>query len=101
MGPYTDHWQQYQRESNRRTVRLLLMLPGLPLIALAGWGLSLVTDWAVPVQVALAVAWLVQFTRMAMAASKVPCPRCGTRYARGKTLRNCPDCGLPMFDPGP
>ena len=36
-------------------------------------------------------------TNAAKPASKVVCPRCATRYSRGKFLVNCPKCDLRML----
>ena len=97
MGQYTDHWAAYQRAANRRTLQLLGFVLLLPLIALLGYGLSTVTDIAIHITGALLIAWIIVFTRLAVRASRVPCPRCSNVYSRGKHLVNCPQCGLRMF----
>ena len=97
MGEYTAHWDKYKRDSNKRTLRLLGFLLLLPLIALLGYGLSSLGSWSFYLTVALLVAWLLAFTRIALASAKVPCPKCGTSYSRGKSLVNCPNCGLRML----
>ena len=97
MGEYTEHWDRYKRDANKRTLQLLGFLLLLPLIAFIGYGLSSFGSWGLYVTLALLLAWLVAFTRMAWASSKVPCPKCSTSYSRGKHLVNCPKCGLRML----
>ena len=101
MGQYTEHWAEYKRESNRRTFQLLGVLLFVPAIGLLGYSISGITDWAIHVVITLLVVWLVAFTRLALRASKVPCPRCSTIYSRGKYLVNCPKCGLRMLQEDP
>ncbi|ROZ75381.1 hypothetical protein EEB15_15610 [Ramlibacter sp. WS9] len=101
MGQYTEHWAEYQRASNRRTLQLLGAMLLVPAIGLLGYALSGITEWAVHVAVALLVVWLVLFTRLAMRASKVQCPRCSATYSRGRSVVNCPKCGLRMFQEDP
>ena len=101
MGQYTEHWARYKQESSRSTLRLFAILLCLPLIALLGFGLSQVTQWAVHVVVGLLLAWLVVLTRLALRSSKVVCPRCTTVFTRGKYLSNCPQCGLRMLQEDP
>ncbi|MBK6471246.1 MAG: hypothetical protein IPF94_11085 [Betaproteobacteria bacterium] len=102
MGTYTDHWARYKKNSTRELLKALLLIGvGLPGLALVGYGLSQVTEYAVPLQVALLVLWLVALTRLLLHQSKVPCPRCGETYSRGKYLSNCPKCGLRMLQEDP
>lgn len=100
MGRYTQHWADYQRATNRRTLRLLGVLLLLPVIALVGYGLS-GFGWGLYVLLALLAAWLVLFTRLALRATPVTCPQCAATYTRGKYLVNCPQCGLRMFQEDP
>ena len=100
MGQYTEHWAEYQRASNRRTLQLLGVLL-VPVIGLLGFALSGVTEWAVHVVVALLLVWLVLFIRLALRSEKVPCPRCSATYSRGRSVVNCPKCGLRMFQENP
>jgi hypothetical protein len=97
MGEYTAHWEKYKRDANKRTLKLLGFLLLVPLIALLGYGLSTLGSWGLYVTWALLFFWLLAFTRLAWASAKVPCPKCGTTYSRGKYLVNCPKCGLRMF----
>lgn len=101
MGQYTAHWAEYKRSANQRTLALLAFLLLLPLIALLGYAMSAITDWSVHITVVLLIVWLAMFTRLAIRASKVPCPRCSAVYSRGKYLVNCPQCGLRMFQDEP
>lgn len=101
MGKYTQHWAEYSRRSNRRTLQLLGVLLLLPLVAALGYGLSSLGDWSIYVTLALLVVWLVVFTRLALRSTKVSCPQCATEYARGKYLTCCPTCGLRMFQDDP
>lgn len=102
MGIYTDHWARYKKNSTRGLLKALLLIGvGLPCLALVGYGLSQVTQHAVPLQIALLVVWLVAVTRLLLRQSKVPCPGCGEVYTRGKYLCNCPKCGLRMLQEDP
>ncbi|MBK6488500.1 MAG: hypothetical protein IPF98_16975 [Gemmatimonadetes bacterium] len=101
MGQYTEHWAEYRRGSNRRTLQLLAFVLLLPLIALLGYGVSTVIDGGVQLTAALLLVWLIEFTRRALGASKVPCPRCSTVYMRGRSLVDCPKCGLRMLQDDP
>ena len=101
MGQYTEHWAEYQRASNRRTLQLLGALLLVPVIALLGYAISGLTQWAVHMVVALLLVWLVLFTRLALRSEKVPCPRCSATYSRGRSVVNCPKCGLRMFQENP
>ena len=102
MGLYTDHWARYRQQSNRRTLQALLVVGvGLPATAACGYLLSPLTNVRTAVLVAIATAWLVTFTLLVLRGSRVDCPRCLTRYARGKLLFNCPRCGLRMLQEDP
>lgn len=101
MGKYTQHWAEYSRLSNRRTLQLLRFLLLLPLIGAIGYGLSTLGDWSIYVTLALLFVWLVIFTRLVLRSTKVICPQCSTAYSRGKYLVNCPNCGLRMFQEDP
>lgn len=97
MGEYTEHWEKYKRDSNKRTLRFLGFLLLLPLVALLGYGLSSLGTWSFYVTLALLLLWLLGFVRLALISAKVPCPQCGATYSRGKYLVNCPKCGLRML----
>ena len=101
MGQYTDHWANYRRAANRRTLQLLAVLICLPAITAAGYGLSQITELAFPIFGILLVAWLVVFTILAVRSTKVPCPQCSSVYSRGMYLATCPSCGLRMFQADP
>lgn len=102
MGLYTDHWARYRQQSNRRTLQALLVFGvGLPGIALSGYLLSPLTNVRTALLVAMGAVWLTTFTLLVLRGSRVDCPRCMTRYARGKYLVNCPGCGLRMFQEDP
>lgn len=102
MGIYTEHWEKYKKSGTRGLLTALLFIGiGIPGLALVGYGLSQVTEYAVPLQIALLVLWLVVLTRLLLRQSKVPCPRCGETYSRGKYLSNCPKCGLRMLQQDP
>jgi len=98
MGRYSDHWARYRKDHTRGTLQVLALVGiGLPAIALCGYALAQLTVHATPLQLALIVAWLAAFARLLIRASKVVCPRCGTRYTRGKHLSDCPTCSLRMM----
>lgn len=102
MGLYTDHWKRYRRSSAWGLLRAFSMIGvGLPAIAFVGYALSKSTELAIPIEIALLIAWLVVFTRMMLRQSRVQCPRCSEIYSRGKGLCNCPKCGLRLLDDGP
>jgi len=102
MGLYSDHWTTYKLNSTRGLLHALLLIGVvLPCLALVAYGLSQITEYAVPLQIALLLAWLVVLTRLLLRQSKVPCPRCGEIYSRGKYLSNCPKCGLRMLQEDP
>ena len=102
MGIYTEHWARYKKSGTRGLLQALLLIGvGIPGLALVGYGLSQVTKLAVPLQIALLGLWLVALTRLLLRQSKVPCPRCGETYSRGKYLSNCPKCGLRMLQEDP
>ncbi len=101
MGQYTRHWLDYQRASQRRTLRILGVVACLPGIALIGYWLSSRTPWALTILGALLIAWLLVLVRLSLRSTRVCCPRCGSHYSRGKYLCDCPQCGLRMFDEGP
>lgn len=102
MGLYTDHWVRYRQRSNRSTLQAVITVGvGLPLIAATGYLLSPLTSLRTAAVLALAAAWLVALTTLLLRGSKVDCPRCQTRYSRGKYLVNCPKCGLRMLQEDP
>lgn len=101
MGQYTEHWARYTQQQNRYTIQLLGLVLLLPAIALLGYGLSYLTELAIPILLVLLLAWLVLLTRLALRSTKVLCPRCSAVYARGKYLSNCPQCGLRMLQEEP
>lgn len=100
-GRYAQHWHDYRAASSRRTLRLLGVVLLLPLLALGGYALARVTEWAMPILMVLLAGWLACFTCLALAASRVTCPRCATVYTRGKFLCDCPACGLRMLQEDP
>ena len=103
MGLYTDHWNRYKRDSIRGVVRLLVLigvgLPATALIAVVVQRLS--GSYPIWLHLPLLVIWLVAFTVLAVRHSRVVCPCCGTRYARGRGLCNCPSCDLRMLQDDP
>ncbi len=101
VGQYTQHWKDYQRASNRRTLQILGVVACLPGIALIGYWLSSRTPWALAMLGALLVAWLTFLVRLAIRSTKVCCPQCGAHYSRGKYVSNCPQCGLRMLQEDP
>jgi hypothetical protein len=103
MGKYTEHWDRYKQESKKQTIVLLLLIAiGLPGTALVAYLISLVTgEYPALIHLGMLGAWLVLFTTLAVRASKVVCPQCGTVYSRGKSLSNCPHCGLRMLQDEP
>lgn len=102
MGLYTDHWARHRRNSTRSTLQALLALGlGVPGIAGLGFLLSPLDDLRTGVLVVGIIAWLALLIRLVRRGSQVDCPRCSTRYSRGKFLVECPKCGLGMLQDGP
>jgi hypothetical protein len=103
MGTYSEQWEKYRKQSLKWLLVLgLLIVVGLPTIALVSlFVVRIARDLAVHVQLGLLAIWLVVLTWAALRASRVTCPRCGTVYARGKGLINCPQCGLRMLQEEP
>lgn len=103
MGLYTEHWNRYKRDSVRGVVQLLLLIAlGLPATALVAVGVQALTgSYPIWLHLPLLVAWLIAFTMLAVRHSRVICPRCATRYSRGRSLCNCPRCGLRMLQEDP
>jgi hypothetical protein len=103
MGMYTEHWNNYKRNSVEGMLYLpLLFVLGLPFTALVAIG---VERWSgrypIVLHVGLLLVWLVVFTMLLVRYSRVSCPRCGTQYSRGKGLCDCPKCGLRMLQDEP
>lgn len=102
MGLYTEHWNRYRQHNARATLRVLAVLVGgLGGIALLGFLLGPLTDVRMAILGGALVVWLVGFIGMAVRANGVVCPRCSTKYARGKYLTACPQCGLKMLQEDP
>lgn len=103
MGTYTEHWNRYKHDSVRGLLHLLLLfIVGLPITALVAIGMERWTGrYPIFLHVALLLIWLVIFTALLIRHSRVVCPRCGTRYSRGKWLCDCPKCGLRMLQEEP
>ena len=103
MGIYTEHWNNYKRNSIRGVICMLLLFAvGLPLTALAALGVEKVLgSYPVYLHIGLLLVWLVAFTALAVRHSRVVCPRCGTKYSRGRWLCDCPKCGLRMLQEEP
>jgi hypothetical protein len=70
---------------------------GLPSVGLAGMLLGPLDNVDTAILGGLLLAWLIALVKVVLHFSKVSCPRCGTRYSRGKYLSNCPSCGLRML----
>jgi hypothetical protein len=102
MGIYSEHWEKYKSESVRWLLYLaLLLVVGLPFSALVAIGVGRVTgSYPVYLHLVLLAIWLVVFTKAAIRASRVNCPRCKTVYSRGRGVSNCPQCGLGMLQDG-
>lgn len=103
MGSYTEHWNQYKRQSVRGVVYLLLLFAvGLPLTAIAALGVQKLTGtYPFHFHISLLIVWLVSFTVLAVRYSRVVCPRCNAKYSRGRWLCDCPRCGLRMLQDDP
>jgi hypothetical protein len=102
MGLYTDYWAQHKRHANKSTLQALATLGlGLPAVAGLGYLLSPLTDLGTALLLAAVMTWVIALTSLVLRGSKVVCPRCFTRYSRGKFLVNCPKCGLRMFQEDP
>lgn len=102
MGLYTEHWARHGRHANQCTLQALLVFgPGVPLIALVGYLLDPLAGFRVVLLMVLIAAWLATIMVIVMRGSRVECPRCLTRYARGRVVPNCPGCGLRMFQENP
>ena len=103
MGTYTAHWAEYKKHSLRGLCYLgLLVVLGLPATGLVAYGVNQLTgEYPFYLHFGLLVAWLFAFTWVAIHYSRVTCPRCRTKYARGKWLSNCPRCGLRMLQDEP
>lgn len=98
MGKYTEHWNDYKRSTVRGLLYLLaLFVVGLPLTALIAVGIQHFTgSYPVYLHIGLLLIWLMAFCVLVVRSSRVVCPRCGTRYSRGRWLSNCPQCDLRM-----
>lgn len=102
MGLYTEHWIRYRKHTLRSTLHALLLFGlGVPAIAATGYLLSPLDDMRTAVLLTVIVAWLAAVTVLAVRGSRVDCPRCGTRYSRGRFIVNCPTCGLRMLQEDP
>lgn len=103
MGQYTEHWQAVARSQKRDLVAMaLLFCVGLPATALLGFGIQWWTgEYPVWIHLGALLAWLVAFTRLALRSARVTCPRCATVYSRGRSVCNCPTCGLRLFQENP
>jgi len=103
MGTYTAHWAEYKKDGLRGLCYLgLLVIIGLPATALVAYGVSQVTgEYPFYLHLGLLAVWLFAFVRLAIRYSRVTCPRCATKYSRGKGLCNCPRCGLRMLQDEP
>ena len=102
MGQYTEHWSKVKRQSLSSTLHALLVLAvGLPAIAGLGYLLSPLDDLRTAFFLLVIVCWLVLFTTVILRGTRVLCPRCDTKYSRGKYLVNCPKCGLRMYQDAP
>lgn len=103
MGMYSEHWNDYRKESLKGLWTLgLLVALGLPGSARVAWGVSQFTgDYPFVLHAGLLIAWLVAFTLLAIRYSRVTCPRCRTTYSRGRWPSNCPRCGLRMLQDDP
>lgn len=103
MGTYTEHWNNYLRASKKKAVLIVLFLViGLPGTALIPHLISLVTGhYSDVLLIVLIGLWLVIFTVAVIRSTKVPCPRCGTRYGQSKWQRSCPSCGLKILQEEP
>ncbi len=103
MGTYTEHWNNYKRNSVRGLLYLLLLfIVGLPATALVAIGIEqLTSSYPIYLHVGLLLVWLVMFTMLLVRYSRVICPRCDAQYSRGKGLCNCPKCGLRMLQDEP
>lgn len=103
MGRYTDHWRAYAKSQRRYLLLLALLFGiGLPATALLGFGLEwLAGEYPIWIHLGALVAWLVAFTHLALRSARVTCPRCGTGYSRGRSLCDCPSCGLRMLQDDP
>ena len=103
MGIYTAHWNLYRARSRKALLHwLLLFAVGLPLTgAVALGGMALTGRYPFHLHVASLLAWLVVFTVLAVRSARVDCPRCNTRYSRGRGLCNCPKCGLRLLQEDP
>jgi hypothetical protein len=102
MGIYTEHWEQYKRRNVRDTLwALVLIVLGFPAIAFLGYLLSPLDNVRMAVLGGAIVLFLGVFTSRMLRASKVSCPRCQTRYSRGRSLVDCPKCSLRMLQEDP
>lgn len=102
MGLYRQHWESYRKQALRGTLYALAVLGvGVPTIAFVGFLLQPLNHLRTALFVSVAVVWLVLLVGIVVRSSRVVCPRCSTRYSRGKFLVNCPQCGLRMFQENP
>lgn len=102
MGLYTEHWENYRKRTLRGTLYALLMLAlGVPAVAALGYLLQPLDNVRTALLVGVILFWLSVLVTVALRHSRVVCPRCETRYSRGKYLVNCPKCGLRMLQESP
>lgn len=102
MGLYTQHWERYRKQTLRGALCALAIVGvGVPAIALAGFLLRPLNHLRTALLVSLAAVWLVLLVSIVVRSSRVVCPRCSTRYSRGRFLVTCPKCGLRMLQENP
>lgn len=102
MGLYTEHWERHRKQTLRGTLHALVVVGvGIPTIALVGFLLQPLSHLRTALLVSVAAVWLVLLAGIVVRSSRVDCPRCATRYSRGRFLSNCPTCGLRMLQENP
>jgi hypothetical protein len=102
MGIYTEHWARHKKNELHGTLYAALVLAvGLPAVAFAGYLLEPLTGLRMAVLLVLITLWLVAFTAVLLRYRRVKCPQCDATYSRGRSVVNCPKCGLRMFQEQP
>lgn len=102
MGLYTEYWESYRKRTIRGTLYALAVLGfGVPAIAAFGYLLAPLDNSRTALLLTVIVVWLAGLVTLVLRHSRVVCPRCQTRYSRGKFAVNCPQCGLRMLQEEP
>jgi MFS-type transporter involved in bile tolerance (Atg22 family) len=103
MGIYTAQWAEQRKTAKKNIVKfLILFVVALPIAVLASYLAERFSlQPAIVFLLAPLLAWLIAFTVLVVKSSRMICPRCSTRYSRGKYLSNCPKCDLRMFQEDP